>query len=262
LIASGNFISVNRDLIKVFGLETAILIGELASEYDYYSKRNELDDGCFYSTVKNIKENTGLSEYQQRQAFKILIEYGIVDIIKKGLPAKRYVRINEQVFLDVWDKCCKNYGTGAVKIKAQETSKLNTNNNINNKNKLNNNIYKGIKQSLTGLTNNIDKDKKENNIYYNSEFENLWKEYPRKQGKDKALKAYVKFRASGGDVEKVKQGIERYKRYIEVNKIEQRYIKHGSTWFIGQCWDDEYEQAQERKEYYSSYDIDELEKIR
>lgn len=237
LIASGNFISVNRDLIKAFGLETAILIGELASEYDYYSKRNELDDGCFYSTVKNIKENAGLSEYQQRQAFKILIEYGIVDIIKKGLPAKRYVRINEQVFLDVWDKCCKNYGTGAVKIKAQETSKLSTNNNINNKNKLNNNIY-------------------------NSEFENLWKEYPRKQGKDKALKAYIKFRASGGEVEKVKQGIERYKRYIEANKIEQRYIKHGSTWFAGQCWDDEYEETKEVRKNNASYDIDELEKIK
>ena len=130
-----------------------------------------------------------------------------------------------------------------------------------------NKVEQGIKQCLTGgikqsLTNNIDKDNKENNIYYNSEFENLWKEYPRKQGKDKALKAYVKYRASGGDAEKVKQGIERYKRYIEANKIEQRYIKHGSTWFIGQCWDDEYEETKEVKKNNASYDIDELEKIK
>lgn len=130
-----------------------------------------------------------------------------------------------------------------------------------------NKVEQGIKQSLMGgikqsLTNNIDKDNKENNIYYNSEFENLWKEYPRKQGKDKALKAYIKFRASGGEVEKVKQGIEKYKRYIEANKIEQRYIKHGSTWFAGQCWDDEYEETKEVRKNNASYDIDELEKIK
>lgn len=107
---------------------------------------------------------------------------------------------------------------------------------------------------------NIKDNNKINNI--NSEFENLWKEYPRKQGKDKALKAYIKFRASDGDVEKVKQGIEKYKRYIEANKIEQRYIKHGSTWFAGQCWDDEYEETKEVRKNNASYDIDELEKIK
>lgn len=100
------------------------------------------------------------------------------------------------------------------------------------------------------------------NNKYLSEFENLWKEYPRKQGKDKALKAYVKYRLNGGEVEKVKQGIERYKRYIEANKIEQRYIKHGSTWFAGQCWDDEYEETKEVRKNNASYDIDELEKIK
>lgn len=255
LIASGNFISVNRDLIKAFGIETALLIGELASEYDYYSKRGELTDNCFYSTVRNINNNTGLSEHQQRQAFNILKENGIVEIVKKGLPARRYVKINEEVFLSVWDKWCKNYGTGDLKNKAQKKEKLKTNNNKENKNKKNNNIY-------------------------NDEFEKLWKLYPRKQGKAKALQAYIKARKNGVEYETIKKGVENYSRYVENNRIEQEYIKHGSTWFNQQCWDDDYSVVEKekrgnytfggKKESKStwgctgeaSYDIEELTKIK
>lgn len=227
LIASGNFISVNRDLIKAFGIETALLIGELASEYDYYSKRGELTDGCFYSTVKNINENTGLSEYQQRQAFNILKENGIVEIVKKGLPAKRYVKINEEVFLSVWHKWCKNFGTGDLKSKAQEKEKLKTNNN------------------------------RENNNIYNDEFNDLWFDYPKKQGKAQAQKAYIKAREKGATVEQVKKGILNYNKYIRQNKIEMRFVKQGSTWFRGECWNDDYG----LKKSNASYDIDELMKF-
>lgn len=90
-----------------------------------------------------------------------------------------------------------------------------------------------------------------------AEFEILWKLYPRKLGKPKALKAYEKARKNGVTFERVKQGIENYRAYIE-QEIKQKanklkisvkkareevilYVKHGSTWFNGECWNDEYE---------------------
>lgn len=72
------------------------------------------------------------------------------------------------------------------------------------------------------------------------EFEILWKMYPRKLGKPKALKAYQKARKNGTTFEDVKKGIENYKKQIEAQKTAVEYIKHGSTWFNGECWNDEY----------------------
>lgn len=83
------------------------------------------------------------------------------------------------------------------------------------------------------------------NIYddFESEFETIWKAYPRKEGKTNALKAYIKARSDKDkpvSFEQVQQGVERYVKYIKANNTEQRYIKHGSTWFNQHCWDDDY----------------------
>lgn len=83
------------------------------------------------------------------------------------------------------------------------------------------------------------------NIYddFESEFETIWKAYPRKEGKTNALKAYIKARSDNNkpvSFEQVQQGVERYVKYIKANNTEQKYIKHGSTWFNQHCWDDDY----------------------
>lgn len=80
-----------------------------------------------------------------------------------------------------------------------------------------------------------------NNIL--TEFEELWKLYPRKIGKPKALKAYQKARKNGTTFEDVQQGLEMYLRQIEAQNTSTEYIKHGSTWFNGECWNDEYNTA-------------------
>lgn len=85
--------------------------------------------------------------------------------------------------------------------------------------------------------NNISSEKLEN------EFAELWKMYPRKDGKANALKAYIKARSRKDTpvaFETVKNGIERYLDYIKSENTPQKYIKQGSTWFNQQCWDDEY----------------------
>ena len=72
------------------------------------------------------------------------------------------------------------------------------------------------------------------------EFNILWSLYPRKRGKDKALKAYTEARESGETFEAVKEGIENYVLYIHNNRIETKYIKYGSTYFSNQCWNEVY----------------------
>lgn len=107
-------------------------------------------------------------------------------------------------------------------------------------------------------TKQLKTNNQERNNIYNREFENLWDEYPRKQGKAQALKAYIKARQSGAEFEKVQDGIKAYVNYIKSEKIEPKYIKQGSTWFNQQCWNDEFK----TKARTSSYDISVLEEIR
>lgn len=71
-------------------------------------------------------------------------------------------------------------------------------------------------------------------------FEEIWKMYPKKRGKDNAYKDFVKSLKQGTTVEEIKDGLENYLKYIEIEKKEERYIKDGSTWFHQHCWKDDY----------------------
>lgn len=147
LISTSNFITVNKDLIKELGLKEAILLGELASEYDYWNNKNEIEDGYFYSTIENIEEKTTLTAYKQRKCLENLKNKEIIDIQIRGIPAKRYIKINEEQVIEIFNnKLLKNLITGCKKTSQLEVKKLNGNNNIINNNIINNNINKNIKK--------------------------------------------------------------------------------------------------------------------
>lgn len=147
LISTSNFITVNKDLIKELGLEEAIMLGELASEYDYWNNKNEIEDGYFYSTIENIEEKTTLTAYKQRKCLENLKNKGIIDIQIRGIPAKRYIKINKEKVIEIFNnKLLKNLTTGCKKTSQLEVKKLNGNNNIINNNIKKNNINKNIKK--------------------------------------------------------------------------------------------------------------------
>ena len=71
-------------------------------------------------------------------------------------------------------------------------------------------------------------------------FETIWQDYPKKQGKAVAFKAYKKAVSEGVTDDVIKQGIAKYKSYLSQTETETRFIKQGSTWFNQQCWNDDY----------------------
>ena len=84
-------------------------------------------------------------------------------------------------------------------------------------------------------------------------FENLWKLYPKKQGKQVAFRAYKRAVKKGTEDKDIELGIANYKKYIQIKKISSQYIKQGSTWFNQGCWEDEYDygnQPQQKKRQY------------
>lgn len=81
-----------------------------------------------------------------------------------------------------------------------------------------------------------------------ADFEEAWKAYPRKQGKDNAQRDYLKARKEGVSKEEILSGIERYKWQIAACKTEPQYVLHGSTWFHQRRWTDEFTETKESYE--------------
>lgn len=90
------------------------------------------------------------------------------------------------------------------------------------------------------------KDDKISEKQMNEEFENIWKFYPNKRGKKKALASYKSSRKKGTEYQAVLDGLYRYLDYIKSHRIEPNYVKHGSTWFNQESWNDEYVKAPPR----------------
>jgi hypothetical protein len=99
-------------------------------------------------------------------------------------------------------------------------------------------------QKMPTENNNIDniiESNKYNKDQIEKEFFKLWSIYPRKEGKKKALSCYIKARKSGTTFEQVEKGIQNYLAHLKRNSVDKKYIKQGSTFFNGECWNDEYE---------------------
>ncbi len=78
LLANNGYIVLSKTVMKVIGLHEAILLGELCSEYVYWRKRDELEDGYFYSTRENIEEQTMLNVVHRKLLSKTLLFYLII----------------------------------------------------------------------------------------------------------------------------------------------------------------------------------------
>ena len=85
------------------------------------------------------------------------------------------------------------------------------------------------------------KDIKTNSAQIEAEFEQLWKIYPRKEGKKKAFDSFKKARkVKKVPYETVENGLYRYVRHLEQQETDEQFIMHGSTWFNQEKWQDEY----------------------
>lgn len=73
-----------------------------------------------------------------------------------------------------------------------------------------------------------------------SEFEEIWAKYPKKNGKQNALRDYIKARKSGVERETIENGLDAY--IEECNRLcrEKQFIADGSTWFHQSRWEWDY----------------------
>ena len=96
LLSSTAFLVVNKSLAKQIGLKETVLLADLISKEEYFIA-NGMTDGWFFNTEANIEADTTLTPFQQRKCLKTLKKYGIIETKRKGVPAKQFFKINEEL---------------------------------------------------------------------------------------------------------------------------------------------------------------------
>jgi hypothetical protein len=90
LMSQGSYTIVNKPLMKKIGLDCTYMFQYLL----------DLQDNCFegefFQQQERIAEEFGWTVYKVQTVIKQLVGYGLMNVVKKGLPAKNYYSINHE----------------------------------------------------------------------------------------------------------------------------------------------------------------------
>lgn len=93
LLMSSNYYTLNKQIVKTLGIEPAFLLTILIEASDGLAD----NEGWFYQTIEKIGELTGIGRHKQDKIIKDLIESKILEQKNKGVPCKRYFKVNYQM---------------------------------------------------------------------------------------------------------------------------------------------------------------------
>jgi len=100
LLSQEGWFPLHRAVIQITGgMEEAAVVHFLIN-YHSRIKRSpyyKWDDGWFYCKISTMENELCLKRTKQQTIIKKLVELGLVETTRKGLPAKRFFRINPEV---------------------------------------------------------------------------------------------------------------------------------------------------------------------
>lgn len=108
LLMSSSYWVLNKAIVKKFGMNSALLLAELSFLQEVFSRKGQLsEDNSFFRTKSQIEDSTGLSPYEQAQCIKVLVKNKLVFYVKKGVPAKIFYRVDNEMVNQMIIKCLK-----------------------------------------------------------------------------------------------------------------------------------------------------------
>lgn len=179
---------------------------------------SQSDKWNFYETevVKHSKD--GISSLRS----------GIHELEERGYLQRKRIRVKGKLKDSMWilSETPNLENLSLENLNLENSTLINTNSNNTNLNKDN--------RSSDKSSDRVSEKQLE------EDFSKLWKLYPRKEGKKKAYEAYKRAIKQGVTNKEIQAGIVNYLKQIKIQGTDKKYIKQGSTWFNGNCWDDEY----------------------
>ena len=177
-----------------------------------------------------------------RMALEIFEKFGMVSIINGIITIPNWEKHQS---LDALERK-REYDRERQRKKREEQKLLCSSNDCQTTNRT---TCPTTNTTTVALQNRIDKKREDKNINNNDhstieqEFERIWKQYPKREGRKDALAAFEKAIKKGTTVEQIESGIQAYCEHIKKCNIERQYIKQGSTYFRGEHWNDVYDDS-------------------
>ena len=117
LLMSSNYYTLNKQIVKTLGIESAFLLTILIEASDGLAD----DEGWFYQTIETLEDLTGLSRHKQNKIIQDLIEASILIQENRGTPCRRFFKIS---FQEIENLVFKKTGTSLLKIDKLDCKKL------------------------------------------------------------------------------------------------------------------------------------------
>ena len=93
--SNSNHIKINKTIIKVYDMNTAIWIAIMLSQWRYHRNKNELDQDDFFAVAKNkIRKYSWIGLQEQTKIIEKLKEDKIIEIKKTVNPDHTYYKFN------------------------------------------------------------------------------------------------------------------------------------------------------------------------
>lgn len=187
--------------------------------------------GQLVRSVTGLSTETGLSIQTVKTALAHLRLTGeITDDVSRGYRVITVVKYDD--FQKLTDKSTANQPPTNQQSNRQLTDDLTENqplyNNINNMNN-GNNVNKETINQYTG----------------DSWFDEFWNSYPKKVGKQDAVRAWKKIKPDAVLMGKIISGLNAWKDSDQWNKEDGQYIPYPATWLNKRKWEDEVPQKKQ-----------------
>ena len=117
LLMSSNYYTLNKQIVKTLGIESAFLLTILIEASDGLAD----DEGWFYQTIETLEDLTGLSRHKQNKIIQDLIEASILIQENRGTPCRRFFKIS---FQEIENLVFKKTETSLLKIDKLDCKKL------------------------------------------------------------------------------------------------------------------------------------------
>ena len=226
-LGTERFLMVDIRFVKLFNANGALFLTNLIDKYLFMKACGKLKDNGFFYTFEQQTEAIGLSLFELRGCKKKLIETGIIEIKKVGLPAKEYYFIQFNTLFELLN-------IGVRSVRQEVTLNGRTSDTVNGKDIIYTNLpYIDSAESPISLNLTPPKEKITLGL-----FDKFWNIYPRKEGKGDALSVWEKL---------CKKPSNERPTWVEVRKAvnlqtdsdqwqDPTFIPYAKTWLNNKKW--------------------------
>ena len=186
------------------------------------------DDGIFEITFAKRVAN------RRKQDVDALLSNGYIVIIDRQLNLGYVVDWHEFNSLDAY------HNTPSVFRQTLIDTFPNIENRLFSANKNAFGVQKDIIKQSKQKQSKGKKSKQTKTKNYESDFQIVWKEYPRQEGKQIALEYYSKSRESGATAQEILDGVISFSEKMKHEKRKPQYIKTGGNFFREELWKEDH----------------------